>query len=184
MVGELGPFDPIRIEADDNRWDSRCSLRFGPVLSPTHDELVETPWGDLRVLFAQQGIYSAYFADSRAPRGLREPPGLIVNRRGQTWDLARLFEQVDVLCWGTPFQRLVWATLVTLPAGVTCTYGALAQRLGRPSAVRAVANAVANNPVGLLIPCHRVLPASRGVGSYRWGAERKAAILHWELHCH
>jgi AraC family transcriptional regulator of adaptative response/methylated-DNA-[protein]-cysteine methyltransferase len=78
---------------------------------------------------------------------------------------------------GTPFQQAVWAALREIPPGRTETYGALAARIGRPGAARAVARACAANPVAILVPCHRVVPATGGTGGWRWGAARKQARL-------
>lgn len=68
-----------------------------------------------------------------------------------------------------PFEREVLDLLRTLPPGTTATYGEIARRLGRPGAARAVGNACARNPVPVVIPCHRVVPAAGGVGSYSGG---------------
>ncbi|MBW6399677.1 methylated-DNA--[protein]-cysteine S-methyltransferase [Roseomonas sp. HJA6] len=78
---------------------------------------------------------------------------------------------------GTPFQKAVWAALRQIPPGRTATYAEVAARIGRPGAARAVARACAANPVALVIPCHRVVPAAGGVGGWRWGATRKHALL-------
>lgn len=78
---------------------------------------------------------------------------------------------------GTAFQWQVWQALRRIPAGETRSYGQLAAAIGRPTAARAVARACATNPVALVVPCHRVVPASGTPGGYRWGAERKAALL-------
>jgi AraC family transcriptional regulator of adaptative response/methylated-DNA-[protein]-cysteine methyltransferase len=78
---------------------------------------------------------------------------------------------------GTAFQWRVWKALVAIPAGETRTYGEVAASIGRPTAVRAVARACASNPVALVVPCHRVVPAQGGPGGYRWGAARTAALL-------
>ena len=77
----------------------------------------------------------------------------------------------------TAFQWKVWRALQQIPAGETRAYAEVARRIGKPKAVRAVASACANNPVCLVVPCHRVVPASGGTGKYRWGAERKARLL-------
>ena len=77
----------------------------------------------------------------------------------------------------TAFQQQVWQALKAIPPGETRTYGQVAQTIGRPGAVRAVARACATNPVALAIPCHRVVPAAGGPGGYRWGARRKVALL-------
>jgi AraC family transcriptional regulator of adaptative response/methylated-DNA-[protein]-cysteine methyltransferase len=81
---------------------------------------------------------------------------------------------------GTNFQVQVWRALLELEPRATVTYSALARRLGRPDAARAVGNAVNANPVAWLIPCHRVLKASGELGGYRWGAARKQMIRRWE----
>lgn len=82
---------------------------------------------------------------------------------------------------GTPFQLQVWDYLRTIPVGETRTYSDVAAALGKPpTAARAVANACAANNFALAIPCHRVLPKGNGVGGYRWGCQRKRALLALE----
>ena len=81
---------------------------------------------------------------------------------------------------GTPFQRRVWEALGTIPAGTTVTYTELARRIGEPLAVRAVASACAANRLALAIPCHRVIRNDGGLAGYRWGIERKRALITQE----
>jgi AraC family transcriptional regulator, regulatory protein of adaptative response / methylated-DNA-[protein]-cysteine methyltransferase len=78
---------------------------------------------------------------------------------------------------GTAFQRQVWEVLQTIPAGETLTYTEVAQRLGRPKAVRAVASACASNRLAVAVPCHRVVASDGGLAGYRWGIARKRALL-------
>lgn len=81
----------------------------------------------------------------------------------------------------TPFQLSVWRRLLKVPAGTTVTYGSIARAIGSPRSARAVGRAVGANPVALLIPCHRIVAAGGPLpGSYRWGADRKAALLALE----
>lgn len=80
----------------------------------------------------------------------------------------------------TAFQMRVWDALRDIAPGRTMEYGQLARAIGSPSAARAVARAVATNPIALLIPCHRIVPASGGVGRYRWGPRRKERLLQLE----
>lgn len=87
----------------------------------------------------------------------------------------RLDLPIDVQA--TAFQWQVWKALGDIPRGETRTYAEVAAAIGRPRAVRAVGHACAVNRVAILIPCHRVVPTVGGVGSYRWGAERKKALL-------
>jgi AraC family transcriptional regulator, regulatory protein of adaptative response / methylated-DNA-[protein]-cysteine methyltransferase len=81
---------------------------------------------------------------------------------------------------GTNFQLKVWEALLRIPPGAATTYGEVARRIGRPGAARAVAGAVGANPVAWIIPCHRVLRSLGALGGYRWGIERKQAMLVWE----
>ncbi len=81
---------------------------------------------------------------------------------------------------GSVFQRRVWRALLEIPPGATASYGKIAAVIGRPGAARAVGQAVGANPIALLIPCHRVVKSSGGLGGYRWGAERKHRLLALE----
>ena len=80
----------------------------------------------------------------------------------------------------TAFQQQVWAALQRIPYGATRSYQEVARAIGRPSAVRAVAGACARNPVALVIPCHRVVRSDGELGGYRWGIDRKQALLEQE----
>jgi len=77
----------------------------------------------------------------------------------------------------TAFQWQVWGELRAIPYGKTSSYSNIAKAMGRPKAVRAVARACATNPVALVIPCHRVIREDQSFGGYRWGLERKKALL-------
>ncbi len=81
---------------------------------------------------------------------------------------------------GAPFQVKVWEALLTIPSGHVTTYGEIAAAIGNPRAVRAVGTAVGRNPVSWLIPCHRALRKSGGLGGYHWGLPVKRAMLAWE----
>lgn len=81
---------------------------------------------------------------------------------------------------GTPFQKAVWAELLRIPYGETRTYGQLAVALGRPKAARAVGGACHNNPIVLLIPCHRVLGADGSLTGFAGGTDTKKALLSLE----
>lgn len=81
---------------------------------------------------------------------------------------------------GTNFQLKVWNALLQIPSGGATTYGDLACEIGSPKAARAVGSAVGRNPIGYLIPCHRVLRRSGAIDQYRWGGQRKRTILAWE----
>jgi AraC family transcriptional regulator of adaptative response/methylated-DNA-[protein]-cysteine methyltransferase len=95
----------------------------------------------------------------------------------QTWQDP---QPIALLVKGTNFQIQVWRALLTIPFGNLTTYQGLARLIGRPTAARAVGNAVGRNPVAYFIPCHRVIRESGALGGYRWGLTRKAAMLGWE----
>jgi AraC family transcriptional regulator of adaptative response/methylated-DNA-[protein]-cysteine methyltransferase len=81
---------------------------------------------------------------------------------------------------GTAFQQRVWQALRAIPAGETVSYAELAERVGIPAGARAIAGACAANPVAVAIPCHRVVRQDGSISGYRWGVERKAALLERE----
>jgi methylated-DNA-[protein]-cysteine S-methyltransferase len=81
---------------------------------------------------------------------------------------------------GTPFQQQVWRALLAIAPGTTTSYGALAVQLGRPAAARAVGAAVGRNPVGIIVPCHRVVGSSGALTGYAGGLPRKRALLALE----
>lgn len=101
----------------------------------------------------------------------------------------RYFLDGQILPWddpplrpsGTPFQQRVWEALRAIPDGQTRTYGDLARALGLSvSHTRAIGSACAANSIAILIPCHRVVPAAGGLGGFRWGLDRKRALLDLE----
>ncbi len=159
------------------------------------DELLEydfpvTPFGPCLLARSRRGVCALRFFDAQPAAVLgalwREWPGARLQRArlGQLLDEvladpAAARPPLDLR--GTEFQRRVWRCLLELRPGQTTSYQALAGRLGRPGAARAVGNAVGRNPVGLLVPCHRVIRSDGSPGGYRWGATRKQALLDWEL---
>lgn len=85
--------------------------------------------------------------------------------------------QLNLHIIGTPFQHKVWEALLRISPGQVSSYGGLAKAIGQPKASRAVGTAVAQNPLGLLIPCHRVIRRTGDIGDYHWGQTRKACLL-------
>jgi methylated-DNA-[protein]-cysteine S-methyltransferase len=81
---------------------------------------------------------------------------------------------------GTDFQRTVWSALLEIPYGETVSYGELAERIGKPSAARAVGLANGKNPIGIIVPCHRVVGAGGGLTGYGGGLDRKQFLLAFE----
>ncbi len=92
----------------------------------------------------------------------------------------KTIKSLHLLIKGTKFQIKVWEALLTIPQGKTVSYKEVARMIGLPKAVRAVGTACGKNTIGFLIPCHRVVPSSGGLGRYRWGLNRKKAMLSFE----
>jgi len=110
--------------------------------------------------------------------GVRPTGDLDLGRgRGATSLMAAAPAPLTVLAVGTNLQLKVWEALLRIPDDAVTTYAEVARAVGRPDAVRPVANAVGRNPVALLIPCHRVLRSTGELGGYRWGTTRKRALL-------
>jgi AraC family transcriptional regulator of adaptative response/methylated-DNA-[protein]-cysteine methyltransferase len=142
-----------------------CHLSFGD------DERQEAP-AALREIWARARLLRDDAVAARVV-ALLEPPGASRRRTPLALHVA-----------GTNFQLRVWRALLELGRDETTTYGGLARALRVPGAARAVGGAVGANPVGWLIPCHRVLRENGALGGYRWGEDRKRAMLAWEaLRC-
>ena len=113
-----------------------------------------------------------------------EWPGITLTESAEATSMvAAVFENpesVPILATGTPFQLTVWEYLRRSGNASTMTYGEVARAIGRPTAARAVGQAVGANPLAVVIPCHRVISKGKLTG-YRWGLQRKKALLAWEL---
>ncbi|PKK82539.1 MAG: 6-O-methylguanine DNA methyltransferase [candidate division Zixibacteria bacterium HGW-Zixibacteria-1] len=151
-----------------------------------------TPFGECLLAATDRGICFLGFVDSggqsKAMRLFKKkwPNAELIENRKQTESyITRIFapehaskpEPFHVLIKGTNFQVNVWRALLTIPRGNVVSYQDVAAYLGRPSAYRAVANAVAGNPVAYLIPCHRVIAKSGKIHHYLWGTARKKALF-------
>lgn len=88
--------------------------------------------------------------------------------------------EIDIDLHGTEFQLKVWKEVMKVQKGETISYQELAERIGEPKAVRAVATAVAQNSIAMLVPCHRIIHKDGTLGEYHWGKELKKQLLDWE----
>jgi methylated-DNA-[protein]-cysteine S-methyltransferase len=111
----------------------------------------------------------------------RNPSGLSdVMKRYFAGELAAI-DELPVRTAGTPFQRDVWRALRAIPHGTTVSYARLAEQIGRPKAVRAVGLANGSNPIGVVVPCHRVVGSNGSLTGYGGGIERKRWLLQHEI---
>ncbi|MBM4194997.1 MAG: methylated-DNA--[protein]-cysteine S-methyltransferase [Gemmatimonadetes bacterium] len=115
------------------------------------------------------------------PRATLTPDQSATRRiAAQAFDVDAAARPLALHVRGTNFQIKVWRALLALPDGALTTYGELARTIQESQAPRAVGNAVGSNPVSWLIPCHRVLRSTGGLGGYAWGPDRKRVMLAWE----
>lgn len=105
---------------------------------------------------------------------------IIFIRRRKPLAQSPLQAPLRLFVMGTEFQVKVWRALLEIPEGKLMSYGRLADCVGHPGASRAVGSAVGKNPIGYLIPCHRVIRESGAIGGYAWGTDRKRAVQAWE----
>ncbi len=156
---------------------------------------IATPLGELALVADERGRLRAVEwtdSDARMRQALvrrcgeftltsaANPAGLSAALRAYfDGDLAAI-ERLPVEAGGTDFQQTVWQALRRIPCGETISYGTLARRIGRPSAVRAVGLANGANPVSIVVPCHRVIGSDRSLTGYGGGIERKRWLLAHE----
>ena len=156
--------------------------------------IVDSPLGRLLVAATDRGISALYLGESNARLEAalqKEYPRAEIrrDRNGLEGWVSKILEHLrgrepnldlptDVQA--TAFQRRVWEELRRIPYGTTRTYSQVARAIGQPAAVRAVARACATNPVSVVVPCHRVVRKDGDLSGYRWGTERKKALLERE----
>lgn len=161
-------------------------IRWGTYLSP---------FGECLLATTSRGLCALYFVETAVVS--------TIDRLRSDWPHARLIQDmqtatatgeqvfalldgsqhkpISLLLKGTNFQLQVWQALLKIPRGQLASYGQLARSIGNPRGSRAVGTAIGENPIAWLIPCHRVLRGDGTPGGYRWGEERKLAILGQEL---
>lgn len=155
---------------------------------------LESPIGDVYILVHGARLCGLEFA------GFEDRMDLLLKRRYGFWELKRradpagfttrmhayfqgdlnAVDDIPVEFQGTPFQEEVWTALRDIPVGKTESYGQLAARIGKPTASRAVGHANSQNPIGIVVPCHRVIGANSSLTGYAGGLERKRWLLEHE----
>jgi len=161
-------------------------------MTPHHilQKRITTPLGEMLAARSQVGLSGLWFEGQKHHPGALDLPvapwdpvfkALETALQGYFAGAAlppALLAQLDPV--GTPFQMEVWRALLQIESGQSESYGAIAKRIGRPQAMRAIGGAVGRNPLSILIPCHRVLGADGRLTGYAGGLERKLALLQLE----
>lgn len=155
--------------------------------------LTDTSLGRMLVAATDKGVCALRFGEDEVLLEVLKAEFSAAELREDALSLTSLIEAVNAYLEGTlptlelpldvqatDFQKRVWEALQRIPYGETRSYAELAEMIGQPSAVRAVARACATNPVALSIPCHRIVRSSGELSGYRWGVERKRKILEQE----
>lgn len=175
-----------------------ATYRQGGAGMQIHYTIVASPLGRLLVGATSEGISALYLgeADAALESALRKeyPRAEIRRDTSGSKNLGGWVDQILAHLRGkepqldlptdvqaTAFQRRVWEELRRIPYGATRTYTEVARSIGRPAAIRAVARACATNPVSVVVPCHRVVRQDGNLAGYRWGLERKQALLEHEM---
>ena len=168
--------------------------RRGAIAAAIRYTCADSPLGRMLIAATDRGVCAIQFAgsDGELLEGLKREFPFAVRKPDdsglKSWVSALLRQMhgregdsslpLDIRA--TAFQRRVWTHLQSIPFGGTQSYGQVAKAIGQPRAMRAVARACATNPVAVAIPCHRVVRGDGGMGGYRWGMERKKALLEME----
>jgi len=152
-------------------------------------DIYDSPQGRLYLVASSHGLAGVYFdRQKHFPAGRREwerDPRHPAIRRAKR-ELREYFAgrrrrfTVPLDPAGTPFQRAVWKVIATVRFGETLTYGGLAKRAGHPGSARAAGAATGRNPIGILVPCHRIVGANGSLTGYAGGLARKRALLALE----
>jgi methylated-DNA-[protein]-cysteine S-methyltransferase len=165
----------------------------------TMDDTVRTvtlssPLGDLLLTVRDGALAQIDLTEATPGRGgIDAPASSAVEKSGRIDALAEACRQLEAYFAGrlrtfdvplrprgTAFQLEVWEALRAIPYGTTVSYSEIARRIGRPSAARAVGRAVGQNPLGVVVPCHRVVGASGALTGFAWGLDRKRRLLKFE----
>lgn len=166
-----------------------------PITNPIFYTFTTTSLGLICVAETSIGVCAVIFGDDQSLmlddlsnrfEGAQFVPGDFANKAiaeqvaRRVEQPAGLFPDIPMDIKGTAFQKAVWEILQKIPAGTVTSYSEVARRIGRPTAVRAVAQACGANPISVLIPCHRVVAQDAALTGYRWGLERKSSLLQRE----
>ena len=155
-----------------------------------HSAMLSTPRGQMLALATDEALVGLWYSGQPTCPSVSSPSvsdvtshpimAMLDIQLGEYFERERREFTVPLEFAGTELRHAVWTRLLDIPYGQSTTYGQIAHDIGHPTAARAVGNAVGMNPISILVPCHRVLPASGRVGGYNGGVENKKALLSLE----
>jgi AraC family transcriptional regulator of adaptative response/methylated-DNA-[protein]-cysteine methyltransferase len=166
------------------------SVMAAPDTTAVRYTIAECALGFVAIARTAKGLAAAFIGDDEAKLARHMEERFIDAERDEPDELtARVVNALDTTTddhgipldpTGTEFQKSVWRALREIPVGATVTYSELAQRIGRPQSVRAVAAACGANPIAVIVPCHRVIGKDGSLTGYAWGIEKKRMLLERE----
>jgi methylated-DNA-[protein]-cysteine S-methyltransferase len=150
-------------------------------MNPMHRAFLKTPIGHLEVTGSEKGINSLYFLNFKVkPQHIPACLRTCIDQLDEYFHGSRVEFDIKLDLDGSPFQLKVWNELLKIPYGQTISYLELARRTGNVKAFRAVGGANGNNPVSIIVPCHRVIGSNGRLVGYRGGLKRKKWLLEHE----
>jgi methylated-DNA-[protein]-cysteine S-methyltransferase len=173
-------------------WQAVITMSHTELPSPPSTEAfryttIDSPIGELLLLGDDRRLRGLYMQGGRKPARVaaawerdRSAFAGTIAQLQEYFDGRRTTFDVPLDMHGTPFERRVWQALQDIPYGETTSYGVIAQRVGQPSAARAVGLANGRNPIAVIVPCHRVIGANGTLTGYGGGLERKQLLLELE----
>jgi len=143
---------------------------------------MESPIGPLTLASSERGLASVHFGDAIPPEAIIDESvhQLAIQQLQEYFEGKRTAFDLPLDLHGTPFQKAVWSKLQSIPYGETCSYGEIARSLGKPGAARAVGMANHDNPVAVVVPCHRVVGSDGSLTGYAGGLDVKKRLLTLE----
>ena len=150
--------------------------------------MIDSPIGPLLLTAQDDALTRVWMSEQRHQATEPDPSWVrddetftdVARQLGEYFAGERTTFDVELAPAGTPFQLEVWAALQTIPYGTTCSYGEIAEQIGRPGASRAVGLANGRNPISIIVPCHRVIGSTGTLTGYGGGLERKQWLLDLE----
>ena len=146
----------------------------------TYVDYFESPIGLLEVLADDGGVTALRFVEVQQACRKSDMTNIVLEQLAEYFDGTRMEFDLPLAAQGTAFQKRVWKALMDIPAGTTASYSDIARMVESPKAVRAVGAANGQNPIGIIVPCHRIIGSNGKLTGYAFGLDKKAWLLQHE----
>ena len=146
----------------------------------TYTAYLEVPIGIIKIIASHDAIQSIVFVDSTKESNVNKITNMACQQLDEYFAGKRRKFDLPLDKQGTEFQELVWLALQDIPYAETCSYQYVAEKINRPKAMRAVGSANGNNPLAIVVPCHRVIASDGSLSGYEYGVDKKSWLLQHE----